>query len=60
MIVTGEYVYNNIELNETYSIVENTLEEKYGYNYRGVVEVMCFAEFLDKIKNETKNTIINS
>ena len=51
MIVSSEYVFINIKLNETRYIVENTLEEyeeKYGYNYGGVVEVMCFAEFLDK------------
>ena len=46
MIVTSEYVYNNIKLNETRNIVENTLqeyEETYGYYYRRVVEVICFA-----------------
>ena len=36
MNISSEIVYNNIELNETCNIVENTLneyEEKYGYNY---------------------------
>ena len=50
-------------MDETRNIVENTVqeyEETYGYNYRRVVEVICFAEFLDKTKNETKNIIINS
>ena len=55
MIITNDYVYNNIKLNETRKIVEITpdeYKEKYGYNYCRVVEVKCFAEFLDKIKNE--------
>ena len=35
MIITSEYVYNNIKLDETSNIVENTLEEneqKYDFN----------------------------
>ena len=61
MIITSEYFYN-IKLNETRNIVENTLEEyeeKYGYNYHRHVKVNCVAEFLDKIKNETKNITID-
>ena len=27
MIVTSEYLYNNIKMNETRKIIENTLEE---------------------------------
>ena len=55
----SEYVY--IKLNETSKIVENTLQEyeqKYGADYRKIVKVMCVAEFLEKIKNETKNVTI--
>ena len=61
MIITSEYVYNNIKLNETRNIVENTLEEykqKYGGNYPRSVKVKCDAEFLDKIKNGRKNITI--
>ena len=61
IIITSEYDYNNIKLNETRNIVENTLleyEQKYGYDYRKSVEVKCVAEFFDKIKNETKNITI--
>ena len=57
IILTNEYVYNNIKLDETHNIVENTLLEnirKYGANYHRSVEVKCVAEFLDKIKYEIK------
>ena len=27
MIITGEYIYNNIKLNETHNIVENNLKK---------------------------------
>jgi len=52
-----EYVYNNIKLNETRNIVENTLleyERKYGFNCNRVVKVEFSAKFLDKSTNETK------
>ena len=55
--ITSEYIYNDIDLNETRNIVENTLQEyeqNYGWNYHRRVKVRCVAEFLDKIKNETK------
>ena len=54
----SEYVYNNIKLNETHNIIENTLleyERKCGYNYNRTCEIICITKFLDKIKNETKN-----
>ena len=60
-IITREYVYNNIKLNETRNTVENTLQEyklKYAVNYRRHVKVKCVAVFLDKIKTETKNITI--
>ena len=63
IIITSEYVYNNIKLNETRNIVEKTLKEykqKCGGNYRRSVKVECVATFWDKIKNETKNITINS
>ena len=63
MIIASEYVYNNIKLNETRNIVENTLEEhkqKCSGNYPRSVKVECVATFLDKIKNKTKNITINS
>ena len=34
MIITSEYVYDNIKLNETRNILQNTIdenEEKYGF-----------------------------
>ena len=65
MVITNEYtieyVYDNIKLNETRIIIENTLLEyhqKYGYNYNTEVEVKCIVKFFDKIENETKNIII--
>ena len=63
MIITSEYVYTNIKLNETRNIVENTKlehEQEYGENYPRSVKVECVATFFDKIKNETKNITINS
>ena len=48
-------------MNETRKIVENTIlehERKYGGEYIRKVKVKCVAEFLDKIKNETKNLTI--
>ena len=63
IIITSEYVYNNIKLNETRNIVENALKEykqKCGGNYRRSVKIECDALFWDKIKNETKNITINS
>ena len=57
----SEYVYNNLKLNETRDIVENTIleyEQKYGFDHRRNGKVKCVAEFLDKIKNETKNVTI--
>ena len=51
---TIEYVYDNIILDKTRKIVENTLheyEQKYAENYHRIVKVICVAEFLDKIKN---------
>ena len=61
IIITSECNYNNIKLNETRNIVENTLlehEQKYGANYHRSIEVKCVADFLDKIKNEIKIIII--
>ena len=61
MIITNEYIYNNIELNETHNIVKKTPEEykqKHGCIFRKSVEVMCDAEYLDKIRKETKNISI--
>ena len=59
-VVTSEYVYDNIKLNETRNIVENTLKDyvqKHGNDYRKSMKVKCIAEFLDETKNETKNLI---
>ena len=61
MIISSDYVYTNIKLNETRKIVENTLEEykqKNSWNYLRSVKVRCVAELLDKIKNERKNITI--
>ena len=62
MIITSEYVYNNIKLDETRNIVENNLEEyerKYGFKYNRDIKVECNDEFLDKIRNETINITID-
>ena len=62
MIVTSEYVYNNIKLNETHNLIENTIDEydeEYGFNNNRVVKVKCIAEFYEKIINETKIIIID-
>ena len=59
IVVTSEYDYNN--MNETHNIVEKTIieyEQKYGADYLKSVKVRCVAQFLDKIKNETKNITI--
>ena len=61
MIIIGEYIYSNIELNETRNIVENTLleyEQKFGADYSRSVKVKCVAEFLVKTNTEIKNVII--
>ena len=63
IIVTSEYVYDNIKLNETRNIVEDTLQEygqKYGNDYHKRVKVRCDAKCLGKIKNKTKNITIES
>ena len=52
----SEYVYNNIKLDETRKIVEDTLdkyERVYGYHINRIVKVLCLVKFLDKMKNET-------
>ena len=62
MIITSEYVYDNIKLNETSNILQNTKEEyekEYGFNVNRVVKVKCVGEFYDKIKNELLNIIID-
>ena len=61
MIITSEYVYDNIELNESHNILQNTIEEyekDYGFYLYRDVKVRCVGEFYDKILNETK-IIIN-
>ena len=43
MIITSEYVYDNIELSETYNILQNFIEEyeeTYGFNLNRVVRVV--------------------
>ena len=60
---TSEYVYNNIKLDETREIIENTLhdyQQKNGEIYRRIIKIIYVAEFLDKIKNETKNLTFES
>ena len=62
MNIPSEYVYDNIKLNETRNILQNTIEEydkEYGPNNNRVVKVKYVGEFHDKTKNETKNIIID-
>ena len=59
----SEYVYNNIDLDKTRKIVEDALDEherRYGYHRKRIKKVLCLANFLDKIKNETKFIHIES
>ena len=62
MIIFSEYFYDNIKLNETRNILQNTIEEyeeTYGFNCNRIVIVECIADFYDKIKNEKKFIIID-
>ena len=62
MIITSEHVYDNVILNETRNILQNSIEEydkEYGFNYIRVVKNKCVGEFFDKIINETKFIITN-
>ena len=63
IVITSEYDYNFIKLDETRNIVEKTEEDcrrKYNANCE-TKKVICVFEFLDKIKkNETKSITINS
>ena len=62
MIVTSEYVYDNIKLNETRNILQNTIEEykkEYDFDLYRDVKTRCVGKFYDKILNETKNIIID-
>ena len=48
MTITSEYIYDNIKLNETRNILQNTIEEyekEYGFNNNRVVRVKCIADF---------------
>ena len=57
MIVTSEYIFNNLKLEETNEIIKNTLlkhDERYGYICNKKVKVKCNTKFFDKIKNDTK------
>ena len=61
MIDRSEYVYKNIKLDEIRGVVQNNRLEndrKYGVNYCREVEVKCIVKFLDKMKNEMKNIMI--
>ena len=58
---TIEYVYNNITVDETRNIVDNTVLEYERKNvgiYWRSVKVKCVVKFLEKRKNERKNIII--
>ena len=58
IIVTSENDYNIIRLNGTRNTLEKTLleyEQKYGVDNRKIVKVKCVGEFMDKLKNKTKN-----
>ena len=62
MIITSEYIYDNIKLNETRNILQNTIEEyenEYGFDLYRDVKVRCIGEFYEKIINETKIIIVN-
>ena len=51
MIVTSEYIFNNLKLIEIKNLLRNTLPEhdqRYGYNYIKKVNIKCNAKFFDK------------
>ena len=55
IIFTNEYNYYNIKMDEICIIVQYKLlehKQKYGADYHRSVRVECFAELLDKTKNE--------
>ena len=61
MINTNVYVYNNLKLNETRNIIENTLlefDQEYDYNYNTEIVVKCNINFFDKLECKTKNIMI--
>ena len=63
LIVTSEYSYYNIKLDEICIIVENTLlkhKQKCTVGCRGMAKVECIAEFLDKVENKLKFITIQS
>ena len=63
LIITVEYNFYNIKLDELCNIVETTLlkhEQKCTVGCRGLVKVECIADFLDEIKNEIKIITIRS
>ena len=62
-IITSEYKYYNIKLDETCNIVGKTLlkhEQKYTVGCLGMVKVECDADFSDKIENKIKIITIRS
>ena len=61
MIITNVYVYNNLKLNETRNIIENTLlefDQQYDYNFNTEIIVKCNIKFFDKLESKTKNIMI--
>ena len=61
-IITNEYAYKNIKLNQIHNLIENIIDEydeEFGFNINRVVKVKCIAELYDKIINETKIIIID-
>ena len=57
MITNSEYIFSNLEEEETNKFIKNTLlehDQRFGYNYNKKVNVKCNAKFFDRTKNETK------
>ena len=55
MIVTSEYVYNNIKLDEIRGVIKNTrleYDRNNGVNYCRKLKVKCIVKFLDKKRNK--------
>ena len=62
MIVASKNVFINQSLHEVRSTIKNIQREhndKYGFNDRFNVSVICHIEFTDKLKNKTKKVTIN-
>ena len=60
MIVISEYQFKNLSIHEvtsTIEIIQHKHIDKYGFNDSYKVNVICHTEYVDGLKNKTKNVI---